>query len=105
MFSEDELPLDVDINDPFFTEELEKTAGNLNGKTNEKKNKRKRRSEQEDTEEDKRKKVYIMIIEIYFRKGSGLLFLVETDIHFTSLHFTSLHFTSLHFTLLHCETL
>jgi hypothetical protein len=58
--SDDELPPDVDLSDPFFAEELEKTESNVaNKKKDERQKKKKRRKKGEDleSEEDKRRKV------------------------------------------------
>ena len=57
--SDDELPADVDLNDPFFAEELEKTERNNSGKDKEgrQKKKRKQKREEQENEEDKRRKV------------------------------------------------
>lgn len=57
--SDDELPADVDLNDPFFAEEIGKIDGNVQGEKKEgrqKKNRRKKAAIQE-SEEDKQRKV------------------------------------------------
>lgn len=57
--SDDELPADVDLNDPFFAEEIGKIDSNVQGEKKEgrqKKNRRKKAAIQE-SEEDKRRKV------------------------------------------------
>jgi hypothetical protein len=57
-FSDDELPPDVDLNDPFFTEELEKSERNgASEKMERKQKKKKKKGENIESEEEKRKKV------------------------------------------------
>ena len=56
--SDDELPPDVDLNDPFFAEELEKSESPLTSRKKDGvKKKKKRKGEDVETEEDRRRKV------------------------------------------------
>lgn len=67
--SDDEIPADVDLNGPFFAEELKAVGNDISRKTNDGKNKRKRKGEREESEEDKRRKVNI---EWNFDEGKSL---------------------------------
>ena len=63
--SDDELPADVDLNDPFFAEELEKRGCNVRGKDKEerqkgKKKRKQKRDDDQESKEDKRRKVIMM---------------------------------------------
>lgn len=58
--SDDELPPDVDLTDPFFAEEMEKTENSVvadKKKGGKRKKKGKRKGDDLETEEDRRKKV------------------------------------------------
>ena len=56
--SDDELPPDVDLNDPFFAEELGKTESNgTSGKKERKQKRKKKKGENLESEEDRRRKV------------------------------------------------
>lgn len=57
--SDDELPADVDLNDPFFAEEIGKIDGNMEGEKKEgrQKKNRKKKAAIHESEEDKQRKV------------------------------------------------
>lgn len=57
--SDDELPADVDLNDPFFAEEIEKIESKVQGEKKEGRSRksRKKKAAIQENEEDKRRKV------------------------------------------------
>ncbi|XP_028393448.1 ESF1 homolog [Dendronephthya gigantea] len=61
--SDDELPADVDLNDPYFAEELKKTESDAPTKEKDRRQKKKgKRKEDQETEEDKRRKAELQLL-------------------------------------------